>query len=86
MTGTQISGVGQSLMSIGVSMSRNQQDAGSIVSFSDYMKTNSSEAQNKATDTGVESFSTKDYVSKKDIPKKMSDKAVEVKRLLKMML
>ena len=53
MTGTQISGVGQSLMSIGVSMSRNQQDAGSIVSFSDYMKTNSSEAQNKVTDTGV---------------------------------
>ncbi len=76
MTGTQISGVGQSLMSIGVSMSRNQQDAGSIVSFSDYMKTNLSEAQNKVTDTGVESFSTKDYVSKKDIPKKMSDKAV----------
>lgn len=77
MTGTQISGVGTMVMNVGVSTMYNQQDTGSIVSFSDYMRSNTTETQNKETNTGVESNSLKDYTDRKNIPQKVREVKTE---------
>ncbi len=77
MTGTQISGVGAMVMNVGVSTAYSQQDAGSIVSFSDYMKSNTSGMQNKEANTGVETSTVKEYTDTKKIPQRVREVKTE---------
>ena len=68
MTSTQVTGVGSFLMNVSATAFQGQAD--NEISFSDYMKSpgNETYAKETNTDTDVETYSAREYVTKKEIP------------------